>query len=78
MDPPEPPKKAPAPRPVVQEFDPMASNEPMIELENKAAAPIYDMVRQVPQVVDGIRCHCGCAGGSLPYTDSACIEPSAM
>src|SRR5688572_26896231 len=25
------------------------------------AAEVFDMVREMPQVVDGIRCYCGCA-----------------
>ena len=28
--------------------------------EHADAAPVFDMVRQIPQVVDGIRCQCGC------------------
>ena len=29
--------------------------------EHKDAAPVFDMVREIPEVVDGIRCQCGCS-----------------
>ena len=29
--------------------------------EHADAAPVFDMVRQIPHIVDGIRCRCGCA-----------------
>ncbi|HSR42195.1 MAG TPA: hypothetical protein VLL48_08490, partial [Longimicrobiales bacterium] len=31
------------------------------DLHNPAAAEVYDMVREIPHIVDGIRCYCGCA-----------------
>ena len=27
---------------------------------NPEAAPVFDQVREIPQIADGIRCHCGC------------------
>jgi hypothetical protein len=38
----------------------------------------FDMVREIPQVADGIRCHCGCA--SLPGYRSllSCYEGEGM
>ncbi len=40
--------------------------------------PIYDGVREIPQIVDGIRCHCGCA--DLPGYRSllTCYEEGGM
>jgi hypothetical protein len=39
----------------------------------------FDEVRQIPQIVDGIRCHCGCAGGDGFYSLLTCYEgQSAM
>ena len=39
---------------------------------------VFDMVREIPQIADGIRCHCGCA--SLPGYRSllSCYEGEGM
>ena len=37
-------------------------------------APVFDMVRQIPEVVDGIRCQCGCAGSKDFYSLLSCFE----
>lgn len=44
------------------------------DLENKKAGPVFDMVRQIPQVIDGIRCHCGCADLPESYSLLTCYE----
>ena len=46
--------------------------------EHPAAAPIFDMVRQIPQVVDGIRCQCGCAELDGFYSLLSCYETDGM
>lgn len=38
----------------------------------------FDEVRQIPQVVDGIRCQCGCADGAGMYSLLSCYEGEAM
>lgn len=45
---------------------------------NPDAAPIFEMVREIPQIADGIRCHCGCA--ELPEYRSllSCYEGDGM
>jgi Protein of unknown function with PCYCGC motif len=48
------------------------------DLENKKASSVYDMVRQIPQVVDGIRCHCGCAEVQGNYSLLSCYETGGM
>ena len=40
--------------------------------------PLFDAVRAAPQVVDGIRCHCGCASLSGHYSLLTCYEAPAM
>jgi hypothetical protein len=42
------------------------------------AADLYDHVREIPHIVDGIRCHCGC--GDLPgmYSLLSCYGESGM
>jgi hypothetical protein len=47
-------------------------------LSRPDAAPAFDMVRQIPQVVDGIRCHCGCAELEGNYSLLSCFEGSGM
>lgn len=38
----------------------------------------FELVRQVPQVVDGIRCHCGCAEMEGFYSLLSCFEKDGM
>ena len=46
--------------------------------EGPDAAPVFDMVRKIPQIADGIRCNCGCA--ELPEFRSllSCFEADGM
>jgi hypothetical protein len=46
--------------------------------ENPAAEPVFDMVRKIPQVVDGIRCQCGCAELPEFYSLLSCYEADGM
>ena len=38
----------------------------------------FDKVRQIPEVVDGIRCHCGCADLAGFYSLLSCYEGAGM
>lgn len=38
----------------------------------------FDEVRQIPAIVDGIRCHCGCVGGDGFYSLLSCFERDGM
>ena len=38
----------------------------------------YDGVRRIPQIVDGIRCHCGCAELPQYYSLLTCYEEGGM
>jgi hypothetical protein len=38
------------------------------------AADAFDLVREIPQVVDGIRCHCGCSEAEGFYSLLSCYE----
>jgi hypothetical protein len=40
----------------------------------KRAVTAFDEVREIPQVVDGIRCHCGCAKNANHYSLLSCFE----
>ena len=39
---------------------------------------IFDMVREIPQIADGIYCHCGCAEMEDHYSLLSCYEDDAM
>jgi hypothetical protein len=39
---------------------------------------VFDMVREIPQVVDGIYCHCGCAELDGSYSLLSCYEGEGM
>jgi hypothetical protein len=47
-------------------------------LSNPAAAPVYDLIREIPEVADGIRCHCGCAELPGYYSLLTCYEEGGM
>lgn len=40
--------------------------------------PLFDLVREIPEVVDGIRCNCGCAEVPGFYSLLSCYEGDAM
>jgi hypothetical protein len=42
------------------------------------AIEVYDMVREIPQVVDGIHCYCGCADLPDHYSLLTCYEGGGM
>jgi len=46
--------------------------------EHAEAAPVFDMVRQMPHIVDGIRCQCGCAELEGNYSLLSCFEGQGM
>ena len=46
--------------------------------ENPKAAHVFDMVRQIPEIVDGIRCQCGCAELPEFYSLLSCYEADGM
>lgn len=46
--------------------------------EHKDAVAVFDMVRQIPEVVDGIRCQCGCSALEGKYSLLSCYEADGM
>ncbi|HKJ03449.1 MAG TPA: twin-arginine translocation signal domain-containing protein [Longimicrobiales bacterium] len=42
------------------------------------AADLYDQVREIPHIVDGIRCQCGCADLPGMYSLLSCYGASGM
>ncbi len=47
-------------------------------LQDATAAAAFDIVRQIPQIIDGIRCSCGCAGLKGYYSLLSCYEDAGM
>lgn len=39
---------------------------------------VFNMVREIPQIVDGIYCHCGCAELDGSYSLLSCYEGDGM
>ena len=48
------------------------------QLQEADAVPAFDAVRRIPQIVDGIRCHCGCAERLGYYSLLSCFEGEGM
>ena len=69
-----PTPKHPTPRPGIT----AAKVLPDARLTEKSAAPVYAMVREIPEVVDGIRCNCGCAELEGFYSLLSCYEQGGM
>lgn len=42
------------------------------------AVPVFDLVREIPHIVDGIRCQCGCADSPGFYSLLSCYESEGM
>ena len=51
---------------------------PADQVGDPDAARIFDMVREIPHVVDGIRCYCGCADIPDKYSLLSCYEADGM
>lgn len=41
-------------------------------------APLFDSIRRIPQIVDGIHCNCGCTNGMELYSLLSCYEAKGM
>ena len=48
------------------------------QVEDAKLREIFDKVREIPQVVDGIRCNCGCADLEGFYSLLSCYEDKGM
>ena len=66
--------KHPEPRPGIDASKVLKTDQ----LSNTVAGATYDLVREIPGVVDGIHCYCGCA--ELPgfYSLLSCYEEAGM
>ena len=66
--------KHPTPRPGIT----AAKVLPDAKVHDKSVVAVFAMVRQIPQVVDGIRCNCGCADLDGFYSLLSCYEQDGM
>ena len=48
------------------------------QLHDKELAPLFDMVREIPRVADGIGCRCGCAAVPGMRSLLSCYEADGM
>jgi hypothetical protein len=69
------PRPHPAPRPGIDASHVLGAKE----LEDFPKARVaFDQVRQIPEIVDGIRCQCGCAETPGNYSLLSCYEKDGM
>ena len=66
--------KHPTPRPGIT----AANVLPDAKVHDKSVVAVFAMVRQIPQVMDGIRCNCGCAELEGFYSLLSCYEKDGM
>ncbi len=64
----------PEPRPGIDASKVLTADQ----LINPSAAEVYDMIREIPEVADGILCHCGCAELDGYYSLLTCYEEGGM
>jgi hypothetical protein len=65
----------PDPRPGITGAN-VAAKEQLADVP--ALIPLFDSVREMPEIVDGIRCHCGCADSPGHRSLLSCYEGEAM
>jgi hypothetical protein len=46
--------------------------------DSPKAVPVFDAVRKIPHIIDGIRCHCGCPHPPTFYSLLSCYEGTGM
>lgn len=63
----------PDPRPGIDASRVLPSDQVSSDL-----AELYDRIREIPHVVDGVRCYCGCADVEGIYSLLSCYEESGM
>lgn len=65
----------PTPRPGIT-GDKVLTKEQLADTPN--VIPLFDSIREIPQVVDGIRCNCGCTNPPTFYSLLSCYEADGM
>jgi hypothetical protein len=65
----------PTPRPGITAAKVLPDSE-LVDYSSCQSA--FDAIREIPQIVDGIRCHCGCAEIPGFYSLLSCYEGAGM
>ena len=65
----------PTPRPGVTAANVMAKEK---LADKPALIPLFDSVREMPEIMDGIRCNCSCGHPPELYSLLSCFEGRAM
>lgn len=72
-------RRGPHPHPTPREG---ITSAKVLSHDELASAPhavdVFDQVREIPQIVDGIRCQCGCADQPGFYSLLSCYESEGM
>ncbi len=68
------PTKHPDPRPGIDGSKVLTGEQ----LYNRAALPVYDQIREIPEIADSIHCYCGCADLPEYYSLLTCYEEGGM
>ena len=66
--------KHPEPRPGIDASKVLAASA----LKEESAVPAFEDARAIPQILDGIRCHCECADEKEKYSLLSCYEGDGM
>ena len=73
------PRSAPGPHPTPRPGIDASKVVPASGLADAPEAlPAFDAARRIPQILDGIRCHCGCAEREGFYSLLSCFEGEGM
>lgn len=70
-----PPPRHPEPRPGIDASRVLRREQ---LTEHPDAGAVFDLVREIPAVVDGVRCHCGCSELEGFYSLLSCFEREGM
>jgi hypothetical protein len=65
----------PTPRPGITGRNVLTKSE---LADSPKAVPVFDEIRKIPHIVDGIRCHCGCPHPPTFYSLLSCYEGTGM
>ena len=47
-------------------------------VKHEKLVPLFNAVRKIPHIIDGIRCNCGCGNPPAMYSLLSCYEGEAM
>jgi hypothetical protein len=72
-----PPPAHPTPRPGIT-GEHVLTRAQLAAADREEFIPLFDSIRAIPQIVDGIRCSCGCTSRPGFYSLLSCYEGEGM